>query len=94
LEMYEDIVDMRYVEGGARIGAAPLVDLEELNKLKKKNFSGTNTKTDPSFPPLGYRLGILMGVTSLSSSTSLSLGAARRGKGIEGCVCDECDRGA
>jgi hypothetical protein len=42
VEMYEAIVDMRHVEGGARIGAAPLVDLEELNKLKKKNFSGTN----------------------------------------------------
>ena len=61
VEMYEAIVDMRHVEGGARIGAAPLVDLEELNKLKKKNFSGTNTKTDPILPAVGLQARHLHG---------------------------------
>ena len=37
-------VEARYFEGGARIGAAPLVDLEELNKPKKKNFGGANIR--------------------------------------------------
>lgn len=41
-------VEARYFEGGARIGAAPLVDLEELNKPKKKNFGGANIRTDPN----------------------------------------------
>ncbi|KAL3808196.1 hypothetical protein ACHAXA_007924 [Cyclostephanos tholiformis] len=41
-------VEARYFEGGARIGAAPIVDLEELNKPKKKNFGGANIRTDPN----------------------------------------------
>lgn len=41
-------VEARYFDGGARIGAAPKIDLEELNKPKKKNFGGANIRTDPN----------------------------------------------
>ena len=41
-------VEARYFEGGARISAAPVIDLEELNKPKKKNFGGANIRTDPT----------------------------------------------
>lgn len=42
-------VEARYFEGGARISAAPKIDLEELtNKPKKKNFGGANIRTDPN----------------------------------------------
>jgi len=33
-------VEARYFAGGSRIGNAPVIDLEELNKPKKKNFGG------------------------------------------------------
>jgi ATPase subunit of ABC transporter with duplicated ATPase domains len=33
-------IEARYFSGGARIGSAPIIDLEELNKPKKKNFGG------------------------------------------------------
>mmetsp|Transcript_28319 Transcript_28319/g.60370 ORF Transcript_28319/g.60370 Transcript_28319/m.60370 type:complete len:891 (-) Transcript_28319:172-2844(-) len=36
-------VEARYFSGGARIGAAPLIDLEVLNPPKKKNFGGAKT---------------------------------------------------
>ncbi len=53
VEMYEAIVDTRY--GGWREDWCRTVsDLEELNKLKK-NFSGTNTKTDPILPVFGLQ---------------------------------------
>jgi len=33
-------IEARYFQGGSRIGNAPVIDLEELNQPKKKNFGG------------------------------------------------------
>ena len=38
-------IEARYFSGGARIGRAPIIDLEELNKPKKKNFGGGKMPT-------------------------------------------------
>lgn len=36
-------IEARYVAGVSRIGSAPVIDLEELEKPKKKNFGGAKT---------------------------------------------------
>ena len=36
-------IEARYFQGGARIGAAPIIDLEALEPKKKKNFGGAKT---------------------------------------------------
>jgi len=41
-------IEARYVKGLDRIGNAPIVDLEELNKPKKKNFGGAKTANQVS----------------------------------------------
>lgn len=39
---FKEKVEARYFAGGARIGSAPVVDLEEMKK-PKKNFGGAKT---------------------------------------------------
>lgn len=41
-------IEARYVKGLGGIGSAPIIDLEELNKPKKKNFGGAKNANQVS----------------------------------------------